>query len=261
MSGATRTVFLIPGMDCPAEENVVRLALDEVPGVSDVGVDLATRRVTVVHVGPVEPIGTALTGLGMRARIDDAPPGPIDDHADRSVLIAILAINAAMFVVELGAGLWAHSVALIADSLDMLFDAVVYGVALAAVGGAAAARRRSARLSGWLQLVLAGLILLEALRRALTGSEPVPMVMIGMGAVALLANAVAVVLLAGRRDDGLHMRASWIFTRNDTLGNAGVIAAGVLVAVTGSAWPDLTMGVVIAAIIASGAWRILRISR
>lgn len=183
------------------------------------------------------------------------------ERSDRSVLIVILVINAVMFLVEMTAGVWAGSVGLIADSLDMLVDAFVYGVALVAVGGSVAARRRSARRSGWLQMVLAGMILAEVMRRMAIGSEPEPAVMAVIGVLALVANMAAVLMLSGRRGHGLNMRASWIFTRNDTLGNIGVIAAGGLVAATGSPWPDLAMGVVIAAIIAGGAWHILRISR
>lgn len=248
-------------MDGPAQQRLVRTVLDDVPGVHVVGVDRPGRRVTVAHDGPVGAVRDALDGLGLDVRIDDSPVDEVDDRSDRSVLIVILAINAVMFLVEMGAGIWAGSVGLIADSLDMLVDAVVYWVALVAVGGSAAARRRSARRSGWLQLALAGMILLEVARRLVVGSEPNPVVMSVIGALALVANTIAVMLLAGRRGHGLNMRASWIFTRNDTLGNAGVIAAGGLVAATGSAWPDLVMGVAIAGIIAAGAWRILRISR
>jgi Co/Zn/Cd efflux system component len=177
------------------------------------------------------------------------------------VLVAVLAINAAMFVVELAAGLWAGSTGLIADSLDMLADATVYAIALAAVGGVAVHQRRSARASGWLQLGLALLVLLDVGRRALAGAEPESAWMIAVGILALLANVTCMALLAAHRRGGMHLRASWIFTTNDVLANLGVIVAGQLVALTGSAWPDLAIGTAIAVLVASGAVRILRMAR
>jgi Co/Zn/Cd efflux system component len=250
-------------MDCAAEEQLVRMALAEVPSVRGLGFDLAHRRVSVVHEGGSEPVIAALSTLGLSARVDagaQAVP-TVGNVQERPVLIAVLVINATMFVVELVAGVVAGSLELIADSLDMLADASVYGIALAAVGGAAAARRRSARVSGWLQLGLAGLVLIEVVRRAVSGGEPVSAVMIGVGALALAANTTALLLLARHRSGGLHMRASWIFTANDTLVNLGVILAGGLVVVTGRQWPDLVIGVLIAVLVASGSWRILRMTR
>jgi Co/Zn/Cd efflux system component len=166
-----------------------------------------------------------------------------------------------MFVVELAAGLWAGSTGLLADSLDMLADATVYAIALAAVGGSLRHQRRSARASGWLQLVLAGLVLVDVVRRLLGGGEPEAGWMIAVGILALLGNLTCVALLAAHRHGGVHLRASWIFTTNDALANLGVIVAGQLVALTGSAWPDLLVGTLIALLVASGAMRILRMSR
>ena len=185
---------------------------------------------------------------------------PQPSHGQRTVLWIVLAINAGMFGVELAAGLWAQSTGLIADSLDMLADAAVYGIALAAVGGSVLSQRRSARISGWLQLALAVLVLLDVGRRLVQGSEPVSAAMMVVGALALVANGTVVALIARHRGGGVHLRASWIFSVNDTLANLAVIAAGVLVALTGSQLPDLAAGAAIALLVASGAWRILRMS-
>ncbi|MCU0284053.1 MAG: cation transporter [Candidatus Nanopelagicales bacterium] len=275
MSTGSRSTLHVPGMDCSAEESLVRAALAPVPGISEVAVDLRSRRVAVRHQGGADPLVAALAPLGLGARLESsepaptqgdaaapeggaAPPGPA---AERRVLAMVLAINAVMFVVELVAGLWAGSTGLLADSLDMLADATVYAIALAAVGGALVDQRRSARASGWLQLALAGLVLVDVVRRALGGGEPRAGWMIAVGILALLANLTCVALLAAHRHGGVHLRASWIFTTNDALANLGVIVAGQLVALTGSAWPDLVVGTVIAALVASGAWRILRMLR
>jgi Co/Zn/Cd efflux system component len=270
----TRTTVHAAGMDCAAEEQLVRAALAGVPDVHDLAFDLPARRLAVLHEGPADVVLAALEPLGLGARIDgsEAAPdaelpggasgrGTASPAVERRVLVAVLAINAAMFVVELAAGLWAGSTGLIADSLDMLADATVYAIALAAVGGVAVHQRRSARASGWLQLGLALLVLLDVGRRALAGAEPESAWMIAVGILALLANVTCMALLAAHRRGGMHLRASWIFTTNDVLANVGVIVAGQLVALTGSAWPDLAIGTAIAVLVASGAVRILRMAR
>lgn len=176
--------------------------------------------------------------------------------AEAKTLRWLLAINAAMFVVELVAGWLAQSTGLIADSLDMFADAAVYGLALYAVGHAGR-QLRAARLSGWLQLLLALGVLGEVLRRWLTGSAPEPLPMMGIALLALAANVACMVLLAKHREGGAHMRASWIFSTNDVLANLGVILAGALVAWTGSNLPDLVIGTMIGLLVLNGARRIL----
>lgn len=116
---------------------------------------------------------------------------------------------------------------------------------------------QAAHFSGWLQLALALGVLLEVLRRAIYGSEPVSILMMGVGAVALVANIACLLLIFKSRNQGSHMKASWIFSANDVLANAGVITAGILVAVTGSQVPDLVIGVIIGLVVLSGARRIL----
>jgi Co/Zn/Cd efflux system component len=177
---------------------------------------------------------------------------------ERRTLAAVLAINAVMFALELGLGLRAHSTGLIADSLDMLADALVYGLSLLAVGGAVARQRRAARISGRLQIALAVLVLLDAMRRAVLGSEPLGGWMMGVGLLALAANSLCLLLLSRHRRGGVHMRAALIFSSNDTLANLGVILSGLLVTVLRSPWPDLAIGVAIALLVARGGRRILR---
>ena len=267
----------MPGMDCPTEEQLVRMALNAHGGVQDLTVDLRTRELYVRHRGAPSEVLSALTPLGFGARliateVAAAPPDtPATRTADgvpaslpprklreRTVLWAVLAINAVMFVVELATGIIAGSTGLLADSLDMLADAAIYAIALTATGHVHQRQLRAARTSGWLQLGLAGLVLIEVIRRAFVGETPEPSLMIAIGMLALLANLGCVALLASHRKSGAHMRASWIFTTNDTLANLGVVLAGVLVAVTGTMWPDLVVGTAISLLVASGAWRILR---
>ena len=171
------------------------------------------------------------------------------DRAERRTLWILLSINASLFVVELGVGWLAQSTGLIADSLDMLADAMVYGISLYAVGAAAARKRQAARWSGLGQIALALLVLFEVIRRTLTGSEPVSALMMGMAVVALAGNVTCLLLVRQHRDGGVHMRASWIFSSNDVIANLGVIVAGALVAWSGAAWPDLVIGGLIAAVV------------
>lgn len=179
------------------------------------------------------------------------------NRAERKVLIALLAINASMFVVEFVLGWLGQSTGLIADSLDMLADASVYAVSFYAVGKAASAKQTAARLSGWLQIGLAGLVLIDVLRRATFGSEPLGDWMIAVAAVALLANVTCLWLIRKHRDGEVHMRAAWIFSANDVIANLGVILAGILVTVTASRWPDLVIGGIVALIVLRGGIRIL----
>lgn len=183
------------------------------------------------------------------------------DKSQRKVLIALLAINAAMFIVEIVVGILAQSSGVIADSLDMLADALVYGIGLYAIGRAAQVKRRSALLSGTCQVGLAGMILADVVRRAIHGSEPHSWLMMAIAALALAANAYCLKLLSRHRDGEVHMRASWIFTRSDVIANIGVILAGALVAATGSRWPDLIVGAVITLIVFRGGLEILADAR
>lgn len=181
--------------------------------------------------------------------------------AETRVLVVLLAINGAIFVIELAVGWLAQSTALIADALDMLADAMVYGVGLYAVGRAASVKAHAAGLSGALQILLGLLVLADILRRSIYGSEPVSTLMMAMGLAALAANVVCLALIARHRRGEVHMRASWIFSRNDVIANLGVILAGALVAWTGSRLPDLAIGVTVAAVVLWGGVQIIREAR
>lgn len=263
----TRSVFRIPGMDCPSEEQMIRLRLAEAP-VAALAFDLAGRRLTVEHDGDPQAILARLVPLGYGAELAEshtlaadeaAPAAPADDAAEARVLWILLALNAVMFVVELGAGIWARSAGLVADAMDMFADAAVYGVALYAVGRAARYKLGAARLAGGLQLVLALGALAEVVRRIVGDATPEPIGMMGIALLALAANVACLVLIARHREGGVHMKASYIFSANDVVANLGVIVAGVLVAWTGSAWPDWIIGLVIGAVVLTGAVRILRL--
>lgn len=175
--------------------------------------------------------------------------------------MALLAINAFMFLVEATTGWIAESTGLLADSLDMLADAGVYGLSLIAVGMGARRQAKVATFSGILQITLGASVLLEVLRRFLFGSNPFSLLMIGVGIAALMANIYCLTLLSRHRGSGVHMRASWIFSTNDVIANSGVIVSGGLVWVFGSRFPDLVVGGIISAVIVRGGIKILNEAR
>lgn len=261
-----RSIFRVPGMDCPSEEQMIRLRLSDAP-IDAIDFDLAGRTVVIDHAGGAALILERLAPLGYGAELQEsralrageaAIPAP-DDATEARVLWILLGINALMCVIELAAGWWARSAGLIADAADMLADAAVYGVALYAVGRDAAQKLSAARISGLLQLALAVGAISETARRVISGSSAEETVMIGISLLALAANVLCLVLISRHRHRGVHMRASYIFSANDVLANLGVILAGVLVAWTGSPLPDRIIGFIIGIMVLFGAIRILRL--
>lgn len=177
--------------------------------------------------------------------------------ASKTLRIA-LALNAAMFVIELIGGIIGDSTGLIADSFDMLADASAYGIAIAAVSRSARFKVRAAGLSGTLLLLLGLGACLATVGRAITGSEPESVVMAALAAPALVVNAVVLRLLAKHRHGEVHLRATWVFTRADVVANVAVLAAAFLVFITGSRYPDLIVGFGIGLYVTREAFEILR---
>jgi cation diffusion facilitator family transporter len=185
----------------------------------------------------------------------------IKSREQSRVLWTLLAINAAMFVAEFATGIIAESTGLIADSLDMLADAVVYAIGLFAVGRGPHAKVRAATISGGFQIILALGVALEILRRLVSGSEPDPIFMVGVGVIALIANVICLSLISKHREGEVHMRASWIFSKNDVIANAGVIIAGLLVRALDTRVPDLVIGSLIVLIVFRGGVAIIKDAR
>ena len=179
----------------------------------------------------------------------------------RRVLWIALAVNAAMFVVELAAGLHADSVSLLADAVDFLGDAANYGVSLLVLGLAPRWRARAALLKG-LSMGAFGLFVLgRAAWAAGNGSAPEPLTMGSIGALALLANVAVAVLLYAWREGDANMRSVWLCSRNDAIGNLAVMAAALGVFGTGSAWPDLAVAGVMALLALSAAGSVVAQAR
>lgn len=174
------------------------------------------------------------------------------------VLVIVLLINAIMFVVEFAAGLAAESTALLGDSLDMLGDSLVYGFTLYVLDRTRAWRAGAALLKGVIMLAFGVGVLVEAAGRASTGVLPAAPTMAGIGALALAANSACFFLLWRHRADDLNLRSTWLCSRNDLIANASVLVAAAAVARFASPWPDLLVGVAIAALFLRTALTVLR---
>jgi Co/Zn/Cd efflux system component len=176
----------------------------------------------------------------------------------RRLLWIVLSINGTMFLVELIAGITARSTALLADSVDMLGDAIVYGFSLYVVARGAMWQARAARLKGLIMAAFGVGVLAQVVTKLLHGLQPNAETMGVVGSLALAANTVCLVMLWRRRDDDVNMRSAWMCSLNDVAGNAGVIVAGAGVALTASGWPDLLVGLLIAGMFCASATSILR---
>jgi Co/Zn/Cd efflux system component len=183
--------------------------------------------------------------------------GEANTNAERGVLQIALALNATMFAVGLVAGLMAQSSGLVADSLDMLADATAYAIALAAVHRDERFKARAAGLSGAILLLLGLGVLADVARRGLLGSSPEGPIMMAVATVSLIVNASVLRMLGRVRKGGVHLNATWIFTRVDVIANVGVIISGAAVWLTGFRFVDLIVGVAIGGYVIKEALEIL----
>src|SRR3954466_414214 len=193
-----------------------------------------------------------------------APP-PLDpggsrkqDDAYRRVLWAVLAINAAMFAVEVIAGLAAGSAALQADALDFLGDAANYAISLLVVGMALRYRASAALAKGATMAAFGLWVIGTVVWHTLHGTLPSAFTMGAVGVAALMANAASFGLLWAYRHGDANMRSAWICTRNDVLGNLAVLLAAAGVFGTGAGWPDIVVATVMSLLAIQGAVVVVR---
>jgi len=178
--------------------------------------------------------------------------------AYRRVLWAVLAINAAMFLIEIGAGLAAGSASLQADALDFFGDAANYAISLFVVGMALRYRAMAALAKGSTMGLFGLWVIGTAAWHALHGTVPSAFTMGAVGFVALAANAASFGLLWAHRSGDANMRSAWICTRNDVLGNLAVLLAAAGVFGTGTGWPDIIVAAIMASLALQGAWLVIR---
>lgn len=254
-------------MDCPSEEQLVRMKLEGIESIIKLEFDIPNRTLAVIHLDDNDIITQKINELNLdsslisSSEINDVTKLETNKN-EKKTLIIVLLINAVFFVLEMTSGWISNSMGLVADSLDMLADASVYGLSLYAVGKAISRKKSIAKLSGYFQIILALLGFIEVLRRYL-GFEEIPdyQTMIIVASFAFVANVICLYLLQKHKSTDVHMKASMIFTSNDIIINLGVIAAGVLVDILSSNKPDLIIGSIVFIIVVRGAYRILQLSK
>jgi Co/Zn/Cd efflux system component len=170
----------------------------------------------------------------------------------------VLAINLVIFGGEFGVGWVASSSAVQGDSLDSLGDALVYGISLLVVGRSLRARAMSALTKGGLQVAFAAVVMAEVVYRLSHGVAPVTGLMSLASGGALVLNGACLALLTRYRADDINMRSVWQCSRNDVIGNAGVLVTSGLIAWTGWWWLDLIFGAALAALFLQTGWSVLR---
>ncbi len=254
-------------MDCPSEENLIRMKLSDIKSIKKLEFDIANRYLMVYHNDQIELISDAIKSLNLgseKVSTEETNFVNIEENINqRRVLWYVLSINFLFFLIELSSGIVSKSMGLVADSLDMLADSFVYALSLIAVGGSLIKKKRVASLAGYFQITLALLGFIEVVRRFL-GTEKFPdfNTMILVSIFALIANGICLYLLQkSKSKHEAHMKASMIFTSNDVIINLGVILAGILVKVLNSNIPDLAIGTIVFLIVIQGAVRILKLGK
>lgn len=189
---------------------------------------------------------------GHEARFD----GVSADYKRR--LWIVIALNAAMFVVEMGAGQVARSQALQADALDFLGDALTYGISLAVIGASLRVRSNAALLKAVSLLAMGLWVFGSTLWRVFYVAVPEAQIMGVVGVMALAANLASVALLVRYKDGDANVRSVWLCSRNDAIGNVAVMLAALGVWGTATGWPDLIVAGIMATLFLSSAFQIIR---
>ena len=170
----------------------------------------------------------------------------------------VLGINVAMFIVELTAGLIGSSVSLVADSLDMLGDTLVYGFSIYVVARGARMKAKAALFKGGIMAAFGLFVLGQAVYKIVFPQVPVFEAIGAIGLLALAANSICFVLLWRHRADDINMSSVWLCSRNDIIANVSVLFAAVGVWLTRSGWPDILVGLALAALFLRSAFFVLR---
>lgn len=262
-----KTIFKITKMDCPSEENLIRMKLDGISSIVKLDFDLPKRKLTVYHREETDLIEKSILELnlgGKKISTEQTDQTEFTENSNQKKLLwTVLGINFTFFIVEMTTGIISKSMGLVADSLDMLADSFVYGISLLAVGGTLIKKKRIAKLAGFFQITLAIIGFVEVLRRFF-GAEKLPdfSTMIIVSIFALFANGICLYLLQkSKSKEEAHIKSSMIFTSNDVIINFGVIAAGVLVNWLNSNKPDLIIGTIVFVLVIQGAIRILKLGK
>ncbi len=279
MAAATDTVrYHVTGMDCSSCAAKIEGATRKVDGVNDVKVSIASqimtlkvddpaRRLPVVE-SAITDLGYQLNRLGQHkaegAGDDDDDQIPDLSHvtpAYKRALWIVVLLNVGYGIIEIGGSILSGSQALQADSLDFIGDGLISFLGLIAVGWGLAARAKAALLQGVFLALLGFGVIGSTAYRVFVEHEPQTMLMAGFAFVAFIVNVLAAVVLIPHRKGDANMRAVWLFSRNDAIGNLAVVAAAALVWWLNNPWPDLLVAFAVAGLFLQSAWSIIRDAR
>ncbi|HEX6104474.1 MAG TPA: cation transporter [Gemmatimonadales bacterium] len=258
--------YRVLGMDCAADAAEIERAVRTVSGVEAAKVSAATQLLTVRVAEPAGALGAleaAVTDLGYRLVAVERPgrAAAKDTHvtpAYRRALWTVVLLNVGYGVVEMGGGFLSGSQAVKADALDFLGDGLITFLGLLAIGWTLGWRARAALIQGGFLGLLGLGVLGNTAYRVWAQQQPEFRLMGILGLIALAVNVASALVLIPHRTGDANVRAVWLFSRNDAIGNAAVVAAAGLVAWTGTPWPDLVVAVAIAGLFLHSSWAIVR---
>jgi Co/Zn/Cd efflux system component/copper chaperone CopZ len=265
--------YRVTGMDCADCAAEIKAAVGKVAGAIDVNVSIATQSMTLqVEDTNIKPhIERAVAALGYHIEpIDlESAARSIDDDdlprdlshittAYRRALWIVVLLNVGYGLVEIVAGFIAGSQALKADALDFFGDGTITLLGLVAIRWSLGWRARMAFVQGAFLGMLGLGVIATTLYRVLVVYQPEAEMMGIFGAIALVVNVAAALVLIPHRTGDANVRAVWLFSRNDAIGNLAVVIAAGLVAWTGTPWPDLVVAILIAGLFLQSSWSILR---
>lgn len=256
--------YRVTGMDCAKCAAKIEAAARRLPGVDHVEVSTTSQLMTLKVENPVAQLPRleqTITDLGYRLdRVEAGRPDTKPPHmtsAYRGALWIVVLLNLGYGVAEMIGGLLAGSQAVKADALDFLGDGFITLLGIVAIGWSLGWRAKAAMIQGVFLGLLGIGVLINTVYRVIVTQTPEAELMGWLGAIALVVNIAAALVLLPHRTGDANLRAVWLFSRNDAIGNVAVVAAAGLVAWTASAWPDLVVAVVIAGLFLQSALRII----
>ena len=277
MTSAETVRYRVTGMDCSSCAAKIEGAVRKINGVEDVKVSIASQVMTLKVQEPATRLPVmedAVTGLGYRlerigssndqSQVDDDDHVPDLSHvtpAYKRALWIVVLLNVGYGVIEIAGSFIAGSQALQADSLDFLGDGLISFLGLMAVGWGLAARAKAALLQGLFLGVLGLGVVASTIYRIFIEHQPESLTMAGFAIIAFVVNVLAALVLIPHRKGDANMRAVWLFSRNDAIGNLAVVLAAGLVWWTGTRWPDLVVAFAVAGLFLQSAWAIIRDAR
>lgn len=259
--------YRVTGMDCSSCAAKIEGAARKLPGIDDVRVSIASQEMTLkldekAAALPelertITDLGYQLTKLGADDDDDTVPDLSHVTPAYKRALWIVILLNVGYGAIEIVGGFLAGSQSLKADALDFLGDGLISFLGLIAIGWGLRARASAALLQGIFLAVLGVGVIAFTGYRVLVLNQPNAELMGIFGVIALVTNIAAALVLIPHRNGDANVRAVWLFSRNDAIGNAAVVVAAGLVWWTGTPWPDLVVAAIIAGLFLHSAWAII----